>query len=109
MERSREFLRAITGDDSMNDIADDNFWKQCFKYSNSEIVTFKDAFNWFLMKDGNWGYRDIMYYSAVQYLNGSYGVVDVQKAIKWLNRSKDLGNPDAEELLEQLNEAIRKH
>ena len=109
MEKSREFLRALIGDDSMNDTADNNFWKQCFKHSNSEVVTFKDAFYWFLMKDGDWGYRDIMYYSAVQYLNGSYGVVDAKKALKWLNRSKDLGSPEAAQLLEQINEEIRKH
>jgi TPR repeat protein len=108
MERSRDFLKAITGDDSMSDTADDNFWKQCFKHSNSEIVTFKDAFYWFLMKDGDWGYRDIMYYSAVQYLNGSYGVIDANKAIKWLNRSKNLGSPEAERLLEQIKEEVRK-
>ena len=36
------------------------------------------------MEDGDWGYKDIMYYSAVQYLNGSFGVVDAKKAIKWL-------------------------
>lgn len=109
MERSREFLRALTGDDSAIEEADNGFWKQCFKHSNSEVVTFKDAFYWFLMKDGNWGYRDIMYYSAVQYLNGSYGVVDAKKAIKWLNRSKDLGSNEAAQLLEQINEIIRKH
>lgn len=108
MEKSREFLRVLMGDDSMNDAADDNFWKQCFKHSNSEIVTFKDAFYWFLMNDGNWGYRDIMYYSAVQYLNGSYGIVDIKKAIKWLNRSKDLGSPEAAKLLEQIEEEIIK-
>ena len=109
MEKSREFLRALTGDDSALEEADNGFWKQCFKYSNSEVVTFKDAFYWFLMKDGDWGYRDIMYYSAVQYLNGSYGVVDAKKAIKWLKRSKDLGSPEAEKLLEQIKEEIRKH
>lgn len=109
MERSREFLRAITGDDSAIEEADNGFWKQCFKHSNSEVLSFKDAFYWFLMKDGDWGYRDIMYYSAVQYLNGSYGIVDIKKAIKWLNRSKDLGSPEAAELLEQIEEEIRKH
>jgi len=109
MEKAREYVRAVTGDDSMNDVEDDNFWKQCFKYSNSEIVTFQDAFYWFFMKDGNWGYKDNMYYSVVQYLNGSYGVVDLNKAVKWLNRSKDLGSPEAAKLLEQIKEEIRKH
>jgi TPR repeat protein len=109
LEMSRDFMRAITGDDSFIEEADNGFWKQCFKHSNSEVVTFKDAFYWFLMKDGDWGYRDIMYYSAVQYLNGSYGVVDAKKALKWLNRSKDLGSPEAAQLLEQINEEIRKH
>lgn len=109
LERARDFMRAITGDDSAIEMADDGFWKQCFKHSNSDVVTFKDAFYWFLMEDGDWGYRDIMYYSAVQYLNGSYGVVNVKKAIKWLNRSKDLGNPEAAELLELINEEIKKH
>jgi len=109
LEKSREVLRLLTGDDSMDETADDGFWKQCFKYSSSEINTFKDAFYWFHMKDGDWGYRDIMYYSAVQYLNGSFGVVDAKKAIKWLNRSKDLGSPEAKKLLEQIKEEIRNH
>lgn len=102
LEKSREVMRLITGDDSAIEMADDSFWEQCFKHSNSEVITFKDAFYWFLMEDGDWGYRDIMYYSAVQYLNGSFGVVDVEKAIKWLNRSKDLGSDEAARLLEQI-------
>lgn len=109
LERSREFLHLMSGDDSFEEVADDGFWKQCFKYSSSEVASFKDAFNWFLLKDGHWGYKDIMYYSAVQYLNGSYGVVDAKKAIKWLNRSKDLGSPEAEKLLEQIKEEIKNH
>lgn len=108
LEMARDFMRAIIGDDSAVEMADDGFWKQCFKHSNSEVVSFKDAFFWFLMEDGDWGYKDIMYYSALQYLNGSYGVVDVKKAIKWLNRSKDLGSDEAARLLKQIEEEITR-
>ena len=108
LERSREVVRLIIGDDSMEEEADNGFWAQCFKSSNFEVKTFQDAFNWFLMKDGYWGYKDIMYYSGLQYLNGSYGVVDVQKALKWLGKSKELGSKEAEELLDQINSLMNK-
>ena len=52
LEMSRDFMRTIIGDDSAIETVDDGFWKQCFKYSDSEVVTFKDAFYWFFMKDG---------------------------------------------------------
>lgn len=106
LEKSRGFMRIITGDDSMSDVADDSFWKQCFKATKGEVESFKDAFKWFLLEDGSWGYQDIMYFSGVQYLNGSYGITDVDKAIKWLNRSKELGCADASRLLERIMEII---
>ena len=106
MERSRQFWRLIVGDDSMQDEADTSFWQQCFKVTNSDVTTFQDAFMWFLVDDDVWGYQDIMYYSAVQYLNGSYGVVDVAKAIKWLKRSSALGSEDAIELLAAIKEML---
>lgn len=106
LEKSHEVMRMITGDDSMTDTADDGFWKQCFKVSRAEVETFKDVFKWFLMDDGDWGYRDIMYFSAVQYLNGSYGLTDVKKALKWLSRSKELGSDEAARLFDKIIEIL---
>lgn len=106
MELARKFLRLAIGDDSMQEKADNSFWQQCFKVGNSDVTKFQDVFMWFLVDDDVWGYPDIMYYSAVQYMNGSYGVVDIGKAIKWLKRSSDLGNEDAIELLGEITDML---
>jgi len=81
--------------------ADDGFWKQCFKGAK-DVLSFKDAFEWFYMKDGNWGYRDIMYYAAVEFLDESSEVYNVEKGMKWLKKSADLKYGDAIKLLQRL-------
>jgi len=81
-------------------VIDDNFWQQCFK-AEKEIQSYKDAFEWFYMKDGHWGYRDIMYYAALVFLDDSSELYNKEKGLKWLRRSAELDYPDARRLLEQ--------
>jgi len=81
--------------------SDDSFWKQCFK-GNKEVISYKDAFEWFYLKDGNWGYRDIMYYAAVEFLDDSSAVYNVEKGLKWLKKSAALKYDEAIKLLQRI-------
>lgn len=104
LAKSREFAIKILGADESS-IDDSAFWKQMFLNGYvSSIQSFKDAFNWFYMLDGTWGYRDIMYFSAISFLNGQYGIKDEGIGMKWLKKSADLDYEDAKQLLEELNE-----
>jgi hypothetical protein len=85
------------------DIIDDGFWKQCFKV-DKEVHSYKDAFEWFYMQDGNWGYRDIMYYAAAVFLDESSELYNKTKGLKWLQRSAKLKYDDAINLLKKYEE-----
>lgn len=104
LAKSHEFSLFLGVDESSID--DTNFWKQMFlSDSFSSIESFKDAFNWFYLSDGSWGYRDIMYFSAVSFLNGQYGITDKRKGIKWLKKSAQLGYADAQRMLNEISES----
>ena len=81
---------------------DDGFWRQCFKGAK-EVHSFKDAFEWFYIKDGNWGYRDIMFYAAVEFLDETSEVYNTEKGLKWLKKSAALKYDDAITLLQRLS------
>ena len=66
------------------------------------MISYKDAFEWFYLKDGNWGYRDIMYYAAVEFLDDSSAVYNVEKGLKWLKKSAALKYDEAIKLLQRI-------
>lgn len=99
--RQGELYKMLGIDDF--DIIDDDFWKQCFKV-DKEIHSYKDAFEWLYMKDGYWGYRDIMYYAAIVFLDESSELYNKTKGLKWLQRSAKLKYDDAINLLKKYEE-----
>lgn len=103
LNRSRQGeIAKLLGIDDFT-IMDDHFWKQCFKNTENAIDSYKDAFEWFYMRDGNWGYRDIMYYAALVFLDKDSELYNEEKGLKWLKRSAELDYIDATRLLEKIN------
>lgn len=97
--REGELSQILGFTDALN--VDDSFWEQCFQ-AKKIIKSYKDAFEWFYLKDGHWGYRDIMYYAALVFLDESSDLYNKEKGMKWLRKSADLDYRDALLLLEQL-------
>ena len=106
LEKSHQFMIAIVGDDAAQLYANDNnFWYQMLS-TETKPDTYKDAFKWFYLEDGSWGYRDIMYYAGVVLIRGDYGYQDKGSGVEWIMESASLGYKDAEELLKSLNEVL---
>lgn len=102
LEKSHEIMRLLVGDDEEQlSTNDNNFWYQMLS-TETKPETYKEAFKWFFLKDGEWGYRDIMYYAGVALLRGDYGYQNTQNGLQWLVKSARLGYKDAIELLNEL-------
>ena len=100
-----DVMKTILGEDfAQVDIDDNSFWYQMMS-TDSKPDNFKDAFKWFLLEDGEWGYRDIMYYAGIALITGKYGYQNQEKGLMWVVESAKLGYDEAIDLLEQLYNA----
>lgn len=107
LEKSHVFLRMLVGNDEEQLYANDNnFWYQMLS-TEFKPETYKDAFNWFYLEDGKWGYRDIMYYAGIVLIRGDYGYQNKENGLQWIIKSAQLGYTDAVELLQQLTNGTR--
>lgn len=105
LKKQHDFMKALLGDDADETGSDDNnFWYQMMS-TDTKPDNFKDAFNWFLLKDGEWGYRDIMFYAGIELIKGTYGYQNPENGLKWIVKSAQLGYGEAIELIEQLKKA----
>ena len=105
LKKQHEFMKALLGDEADGNETDDNiFWYQMMS-TGTKPDNFKDAFNWFLLKDGEWGYRDIMFYAGIELIKGTYGYQNQENGLKWIVKSAQLGYGEAIELIEQLKKA----
>lgn len=102
LEKQHEFQKMLLGDDfDMSEIDDNSFWFQMLS-SNIKPENLKEAFRWFYLENGKWGYRDIMYYAGISLITGQYGYQNPESGLKWLIKSAELGYSDAINLLERL-------
>lgn len=102
LEKSHEFMKLIVEDDSEELYANDNsFWYQMLS-TDTKPETYKDAFKWFYLKDGQWGYRDIMYYAGLVLIRGDYGYKNPNNGLQWIVKSAELGYTDAINFLHEL-------
>lgn len=102
LEKRHEFMKMLVGDDEEQLYANDNnFWYQMLS-TETKPETYKEAFKWFFLEDGKWGYRDIMYYAAIVLIRGDYGYQNQEAGLQWLIKSAQLGYNEAIELLQQL-------
>lgn len=109
LEKSHEFMKMLVGDDEEQLYANDNnFWYQMLS-TETKPETFKDAFKWFFLEDGKWGYRDIMYYAGIVLIRGDYGYINRENGLKWIIRSAQLDYPDAKALLQELLNARKEN
>lgn len=105
LKKQHDFMKAFLGDDADEAGTDDNiFWYQMMS-TETKPDNFKDAFNWFLLKEGEWGYRDIMFYAGIELIKGTYGYQNPENGLKWIVKSAQLGYGEAIELIEQLKKA----
>jgi len=105
LEKSHEFTKMIVGDDEELLYANDNnFWYQMLS-TETKPETYKEAFNWFYLDDGKWGYRDIMYYAGIVLIRGDYGYQNQERGLQWIIKSAKLGYDEALELLQKLKDA----
>lgn len=99
LEKSHEFMRALVGEDKQRLYANDNnFWYQMLS-TITRPENYKEAFKWFYLQDGEWGYRDIMYYAGLVLIRGDYGYKNEEAGLQWIVKSARLGYNDAIELL----------
>lgn len=104
LEKSHEFTRMLVGDDEeLIYASDNNFWYQMLS-TDTKPETYKDAFKWFFLDDGDWGYRDIMYYAGIVLIRGDYGYQNQESGLQWIIKSAELGYQEALELLQHLME-----
>jgi TPR repeat protein len=104
LEKQHDFMKTLLEEDTADvDVHDNNFWFQMLS-TETKPDNFKDAFKWFYLEDGEWGYRDIMYYAGTSLIKGSYGFQNKEKGLNWIIRSAKLGYNEAIELLNQLTE-----
>lgn len=101
LEKSHEFMNMFVSDNEQLSANDNDFWYQMLS-TESVPENYKDAFKWFYLKDGQWGYRDIMYYAGIALIRGDYGYKNVESGLQWIVKSARLGYKDAEDLLNQL-------
>ncbi len=105
LKKQHDFMKALLGDDADETETDDNiFWYQMMS-TNTKPDNFKGAFNWFLLKDGEWGYRDIMFYAGIELIKGTYGYQNQENGLKWIVKSAQLGYGEAIEFIKQLQNA----
>ena len=103
LEKSHEFMKTLVGEDEELLYANDNnFWYQMLS-TDTKPETFKDAFKWFYLEDGKWGYRDIMYYAGIVIIRGDYGYKNEENGLQWIIQSARLGYNDAIELLQVID------
>ena len=103
LEKSHEFMKTLVGEDEELLYANDNnFWYQMLS-TDMKPETFKDAFKWFYLEDGKWGYRDIMYYAGIVIIRGDYGYKNEENGLQWIIQSARLGYNDAIELLQVID------
>ena len=103
LEKSHEFMKKLVGEDEELLYANDNnFWYQMLS-TDTKPETFKDAFKWFYLEDGKWGYRDIMYYAGIVIIRGDYGYKNEENGLQWIIQSARLGYNDAIELLQAID------
>ena len=99
LNKMHEFMKSFTGKiDTSNDI---NFWNQMMS-TDIMPTNYKDAFRWFLLADGKWGYRDIMYYCGIALITGAYGYQNQEHGLNWIVRSAQMGYSEAIQLLNEL-------
>lgn len=101
IQKSHEFMLALIGE--VDDSTDTAFWNQMMS-SDSLPQTYKDAFKWFFLQDGEWGYRDIMYYCGIALITGAYGYKNEEHGLQWVLHSAQLGYKDAIQLINKLIE-----
>lgn len=103
LEKSHEFMKTILGkDEELLYANDNNFWYQMLS-TDMKPETFKDAFKWFYLEDGEWGYRDIMYYAGIVIIRGDYGYKNEENGLQWIIQSAHLGYNDAIKLLQAID------
>ena len=103
LEKSHEFMKTLVGEDEELLYANDNnFWYQMLS-TDTKPETFKDAFKWFYLEDGKWGYRDIMYYAGIVIIRGDYGYKNEENGLQWIIQSARLGYNDAIKLLQAID------
>ena len=101
LEKKHEFVKLLTGEEDTTD--DIDFWNQMMS-TKSLPKNYKEAFQWFFLADGEWGYRDIMYYCGIALITGEYGYQNQEHGLKWIIRSAEMGYTEAIELINQLKE-----
>lgn len=99
LEKSREFMKMLVGE--VEESNDDSFWNQLMS-TDRVPSTYKDAFKWFYLDKGDWGYRDIMFNCGIALIKGTYGYKNVEKGWIWISKSAQLGDPDAINLMQKL-------
>ena len=99
LEKSHEFMQTLTGKVDLSD--DINFWNQMMS-TETKPTNYKEAFRWFFLQDGEWGYRDIMYYCGIALNTGAYGYQNQEHGLKWIVKSAQLGYYEAIDLLDKL-------
>ena len=100
LEKMHDFYKILTGEP---DTADDvEFWNQMMS-TQTLPKNYKEAFKWFYLPDGEWGYRDIMYNCGLALITGKYGYKNPKHGLNWIMRSAKLGYGEAIQLLNKLS------
>lgn len=100
LEKMHDFYKILTGEP---DTADDvEFWNQMMS-TQTLPQNYKEAFKWFYLPDGEWGYRDIMYNCGLALITGKYGYKNPKHGLNWIMRSAKLGYGEAIQLLNKLS------
>ena len=99
LNKKHEFMMELFG--IVDTSSDLSFWNQMM---SSDFVpsNYKEAFLWFFLDDGEWGYRDIMYYCGIALITGKYGYENQEHGLEWIIRSAKLGYHESIQLLNQL-------
>lgn len=101
LEKNHEFTKLIVGDnDELLSANDNSFWYHMLS-TETKPETYKEAFNWFFLEDGEWGYRDIMYYAGMVLIRGDYGYKNQERGLQWIISAAKLGYDEALELLQK--------
>lgn len=107
LNKARLVSKMLTGADKPDEGVDESFWNQMM-CTETLPSNFKEAFRWFFLKDGQWGYRDIMYYSGIALITGKYGYSNPQRGLYWIQRSANQGCSEAIQLLNELKRRMEK-
>ncbi len=101
LNEARRFSKMLTGADNLDVDIEKSFWNQMMS-TEDRPSNYKEAFRWFYLRDGQWGYKDIMYYAGVALVSGKYGYKNPSRGLYWIRRSAALGYPSAIELLRKI-------